>query len=100
MATHSSILDLKTPWTEEPGVLQSMGSQRHKGMPKRSPASCRVSADGFWVPGAASDTGVSCYCCSVARSRSTICNPMDCRMPGFRVLHYLPEFAETVGISA
>ena len=28
MATHSSILDWRTPWTEEPGGLQSMGSQR------------------------------------------------------------------------
>ena len=28
MATHSSILTWKTPWTEEPGPLQSMGSQR------------------------------------------------------------------------
>ena len=27
MATHSRILDL-IPWTEEPGGLQSMGSQR------------------------------------------------------------------------
>ena len=28
MATHSSILSWKIPWTEEPGGLQSMGSQR------------------------------------------------------------------------
>ena len=28
MATHSSILAWKTPWTEEPGRLQSMGSLR------------------------------------------------------------------------
>ena len=28
MATHSSILVWKMPWTEEPGGLQSMGSQR------------------------------------------------------------------------
>ena len=28
MATLSSILAWKTPWTEEPGRLQSMGSQR------------------------------------------------------------------------
>ena len=28
MATHFSILARKTPWTEEPGGLQSMGSQR------------------------------------------------------------------------
>ena len=28
MATHSSILARKIPWTEEPGGLQSMGLQR------------------------------------------------------------------------
>ena len=28
MATHSSILAWKMPWTEEAGRLQSMGSQR------------------------------------------------------------------------
>ena len=28
MATHSSILAWRIPWTEEPGRLQSMGSQR------------------------------------------------------------------------
>ena len=27
MATHSSVLDWTIPWTEEPGGLQSMGSQ-------------------------------------------------------------------------
>ena len=28
MATHSSILTWRIPWTERPGGLQSMGSQR------------------------------------------------------------------------
>ena len=28
MATHSNILVQKIPWTEEPGKLQSIGSQR------------------------------------------------------------------------
>ena len=28
MATHTSILAWRIPWTEEPGGLQSMGSQR------------------------------------------------------------------------
>ena len=28
IVTHSSILALEIPWTEEPGGLQSMGSQR------------------------------------------------------------------------
>ena len=33
MATHSSILAWKIPWTEEPGRLQSMGSQSPTGVP-------------------------------------------------------------------
>ena len=28
MATHSRVLAWRIPWTEEPGRLQSMGSQR------------------------------------------------------------------------
>ena len=35
-------------------------------------------------------------CCRpVSKSCSTLCDPMDCSMPGFSVLHYLPEFAQT-----
>ena len=34
MATHSSILTWRIPWTEEPGRLQSMGSQRVHGIAK------------------------------------------------------------------
>ena len=30
------------------------------------------------------------YCCSVAKSYLTLFEPMDCRMPGFPVLHYPP----------
>ena len=30
MATHSSVLAWRIPWTEEPGRLQSMGFQRVK----------------------------------------------------------------------
>ena len=30
MATHSSILDWRIPWTKEPGELQSLGSQRDR----------------------------------------------------------------------
>ena len=32
---------------------------------------------------------------SVAKFHVRLCNPMDCRMSGFPVLHYLPEFAQT-----
>ena len=34
-------------------------------------------------------------CCSVAKSHVTNCDPMDCSMPGFTVLHYLLEFEQT-----
>ena len=32
MATHSSILPWRSPWTEEPGGLQSMRSQSQTGL--------------------------------------------------------------------
>ena len=40
MATHSSILAWRLTWTEEPGGLQSMGSQRvrHEWVTKHSTA--------------------------------------------------------------
>ena len=34
-------------------------------------------------------------CCSVAQSCPILCDPMDCTMPGFPVLHHLPELAQT-----
>ena len=33
-------------------------------------------------------------CCSVAKSCPTPCNPMNCHMPGFPVLHCLSELAQ------
>ena len=44
------------------------------------------------------ETGIDIHtvcCCSVTKSCLTLCNPMDCSMPGFPVLHYLPELAQT-----
>ena len=34
-------------------------------------------------------------CCSVTKSYSTLCDPMDCSTPGFPVLHSVLEFAQT-----
>ena len=34
-------------------------------------------------------------CCSVAKLCLTLCDLMDRSMPGFPVLHYIPEFAQT-----
>ena len=36
-----------------------------------------------------------CCCFSVAKWSPTLCDPMNCRTPGFSVHHYLPEFAQT-----
>ena len=33
-------------------------------------------------------------CCSVTQSYLTLCDPMNCSMPGFPVLHHLPEYAQ------
>ena len=34
--------------------------------------------------------------CSVTKSCSTLCDPMDCSAPSFPVLHSPPEFAQTL----
>ena len=36
-----------------------------------------------------------CCCCSVAQSCPTLCDPMDCSMPGFPVHHQLLELTQT-----
>ena len=35
------------------------------------------------------------HCCSVAQLCLTLCDPMDCSLPGSSVLPYLPELAQT-----
>ena len=41
MAPHSSILAWKIPWTEEPGGLQSMGSQESDMTERLTPTQSR-----------------------------------------------------------
>ena len=38
---------------------------------------------------------LECCCCSVTQSCPTLCEPMDCSIPDFPVLHYLLKFAQT-----
>ena len=35
-----------------------------------------------------------CCCCLVAQGCLTLCDPVDCSMPGLPVPHHLPEFAQ------
>ena len=37
----------------------------------------------------------SCFCCWIAKSCPTLCDPMDCSTPAFPVLHLLPDLAPT-----
>ena len=84
MATHSSILAWKIPWTEEPGGPQSMEMQRvghnwvHIFM--FLPTSFYSVQDQF---------------SSVAQSCPTLCNPMNRSTPGLPVHHHLLEFTQT-----
>ena len=41
------------------------------------------------------DNSGYCFCCLVAKSCLTLWDPMDCSTPGFPILHYLLEFAQT-----
>ena len=47
---------------------------------------------------------IYCYilhvCCSVAKVCLTLCDPVDCSMPSFPVLHYLLEFVELMCIDS
>ena len=40
------------------------------------------------------EAGLYLLCCSVTKSCPTLCESMDCSIPGIPVLHYLPEFAQ------
>ena len=46
MATHSSVLSGKVPWTEEPGGLQSVSDPTEHTRPRASPF-CFVWRDGL-----------------------------------------------------
>ena len=46
MATHSSILAWRIPWTEEPGGLQSMTSQESDQLSMHAHAHCRTEMTG------------------------------------------------------
>ena len=42
-------------------------------------------------------TYIYCYCCSVTQACPTLCDPMDCSMPGHPVLNHLLDFAQVQG---
>ena len=75
----------------------SPGDLPHSGIKLASPVSPALTGGFFttrtiWKPFLHS---CCCCCCySVYQSCPTLCNPMDCSLPGFSVHHHLPEFAQ------
>ena len=82
MSTHSSILAWEIPWTEEPDRLEFMRSQK-------------VGLNWTMTTNLPSVQFSSVQFISVAQSYPTLCDPMNCSMPGLPVHHHLPEFTQT-----
>ena len=61
MATHSSILAWRTPWTEEPGGLPSVGSQSQTGL-KQLSTHARTTLDMNKLPRWLSGKETACQC--------------------------------------
>ena len=85
MAIHPSPIAWRIPWTEEPGRLQSMGSQtvRHNSMTSLSKSMNKTI------------TSTSVQFSSVIQSCPTICDPIDFSTPGLPVPHQLSELTQT-----
>ena len=49
----------------------------------------------FFTTSTSKEAQSSPCCCPVAQSCLTLCDPMDCSMPDFSVLHHLPEHTQT-----
>ena len=55
----------------------------------------RVGVVGPASPSPQSSCCIICHFCAVSNSHATLCDPMDCSVPGFPVLHHLLEFAHS-----
>ena len=65
----------------------------HRQRSLHSPWSPRVGHD--WATTHSTAFVTTDFCCWVTQSYLSLCDPMDCSMPGFPVLPYLPELAQT-----
>ena len=74
---------------ERRGTLQERSRPRPKELPAGKPTFA-VTGTTPWFPQFS-----SVQLSSVAQSCLTLCDPMDCSMPGFFVYYQLPEFTQT-----
>ena len=92
--------------TGKPGMLQSMGSQRDRteqlSNSNKTDEKGGASQVALGVGNLPAETTGSRFTyiymykfSSVTQSCLSLCDPMDCSMPGFPVYHQLPELAQT-----
>ena len=92
MASHSRTIAWKIPWTEEPGGLQVHGAsesrrdtaERAEQQQRQKPLSGALSCKWAERPEAIFHKGVQSES-EVTQSCPTLCNPMDCSLPGSSV---------------
>ena len=109
MAIHSRTIAWKIPWTEEPGGLQSMGSQRvgHDWATSLHFTSNDTREDSThghhqwstpksdWLYSSQPKMEKLYQFSSVTQSCPTLCDPMNHSTPGLPVHHQLPKFTQT-----
>ena len=94
--SHSVVSDSATPWTAQP--MEFSRPECWSGEPFPSPGDL---PDPGIEPGSAAlqadslPTDLSVQFSSISQSCLTLCDPMDCSMPGLPVHHQLPEFTQT-----
>ena len=79
-ATNSSIFAWRIPWTEEPGRLQSMGSQR-----VRHNSASEKQQRNVYFRKASFSAANACMHAKSLQLCPTLCSPMDCNLPGSSV---------------
>ena len=75
-------------------ISYSRGFSWPRDWPPPSLASLTL-ADIFFTTSTTNELQIDC-CCSVAQSCLTLCNLMDCSMPGFLILHHILAVEETL----
>ena len=86
MATHSSILAWRIPWTETPGRLQPISVTKSQtqlsehSQPLKYTLILRIV-----IPSSQLMAKLFVCICKLLQSRPTLCDTMDCRLPGVSV---------------
>ena len=97
VATHSSILAWRIPWTEEPGRLQSMGSQTIRHNWVTNIITVHFYTNFEFVPAAVLLHWRFFDACVFSWSVCpTLCDPMNCSSPGSSVHETFP--GKNVGV--